>query len=298
MKSRKYLLGPDCVVAVDFDGTIAESKYPEIGKPLPGAFRVLHRIRGTGAKLILHTIRSGECLEAATEFCRVKGNFVFDAINCNLEQSPGVVHPKVYAHWYIDDSAVGVPLDANYHVDWYAVEKLLFPSKEKPFEDSTVNFEFYADKAGEYRWRLRASNGKILGDSGEGYKTLQDCQHGAGAKLISNYSVSVRADQVDKALEFLTETPRDEHTPGPWFAKVRENAITCPIVSANGVKLAESCAFTPYWTTAANARLIAASPDLLATCEALYEHTKANFQIAGLNEQAKAAIAKAKGESK
>lgn len=32
-----------------------------------------------------------------------------------------------------------------------------------------MNFELYEDNAGEYRWRLRADNGEIVGDSGEGY---------------------------------------------------------------------------------------------------------------------------------
>ena len=41
-----------------------------------------------------------------------------------------------------------------------------------------AQFEVYKDKAGEWRWRLRASNGKIIGDSGEGYKNKQDCLHG------------------------------------------------------------------------------------------------------------------------
>lgn len=31
-----------------------------------------------------------------------------------------------------------------------------------------MEYEVYEDAAGEYRWRLRASNGDIVGDSGEG----------------------------------------------------------------------------------------------------------------------------------
>jgi uncharacterized protein YegP (UPF0339 family) len=30
---------------------------------------------------------------------------------------------------------------------------------------------FYKDKKGEYRWRMVAKNGRIIADSGEGYKT-------------------------------------------------------------------------------------------------------------------------------
>jgi uncharacterized protein YegP (UPF0339 family) len=33
----------------------------------------------------------------------------------------------------------------------------------------------YKDKAGEWRWYLRAVNGKRLADSGEGYKNKKDC---------------------------------------------------------------------------------------------------------------------------
>lgn len=39
-------------------------------------------------------------------------------------------------------------------------------------------FEVYRDKAEEWRWRFRASNGKIIADSGEGYQNKQDCLHG------------------------------------------------------------------------------------------------------------------------
>jgi uncharacterized protein len=39
-------------------------------------------------------------------------------------------------------------------------------------------FELYKDKKGEYRWRLKASNGQIIADSGEGYKNKDDCKDG------------------------------------------------------------------------------------------------------------------------
>jgi len=43
-----------------------------------------------------------------------------------------------------------------------------------------MTFEIYKDKAGEYRWRLKATNGKIVADSGEGYVAKTDCEHGIG----------------------------------------------------------------------------------------------------------------------
>jgi len=53
-------------------------------------------------------------------------------------------------------------------------------------EDQTVEnveavkhpkFELYADKAGEYRFRLKAKNGEVIGTS-EGYKTKESCENG------------------------------------------------------------------------------------------------------------------------
>ena len=37
---------------------------------------------------------------------------------------------------------------------------------------------FYRDSKGEYRWRLRARNGRIVADCGEGYKTRRGAENG------------------------------------------------------------------------------------------------------------------------
>ena len=41
------------------------------------------------------------------------------------------------------------------------------------------SYEFfrYKDAAGEWRWRFKAPNGKIMADSGEGYTTLTSCDN-------------------------------------------------------------------------------------------------------------------------
>ncbi|MBQ2661704.1 MAG: YegP family protein [Clostridia bacterium] len=53
-------------------------------------------------------------------------------------------------------------------------------------EDQTVEgyaqekhpkFEIYADKAGEFRFRLKATNGQVIATS-EGYKALASCKNG------------------------------------------------------------------------------------------------------------------------
>ena len=41
-----------------------------------------------------------------------------------------------------------------------------------------MRFELYRDAKGEWRWRLRARNGEVIADSGEGYLRREDCEHG------------------------------------------------------------------------------------------------------------------------
>lgn len=39
-------------------------------------------------------------------------------------------------------------------------------------------FEVYTDKKGEFRWRLKASNGQMIANGGEGYTTMANCKNG------------------------------------------------------------------------------------------------------------------------
>ena len=45
-------------------------------------------------------------------------------------------------------------------------------------DDSKLTFEVYKDKAGEYRWRLKAANGAVLATPGQGYKAKADAKNG------------------------------------------------------------------------------------------------------------------------
>ncbi len=58
---------------------------------------------------------------------------------------------------------------------------------------STMKFEVYKDKAGEYRWRLLASNGQLTADSGEGYTRRKDA-HRAIAALLTAINDTVIVD--------------------------------------------------------------------------------------------------------
>lgn len=97
-------------IAVDFDGTIVEHKYPQIGKEKPFAFATLKKIQSERHRLILWTVREGELLREAVEFCRAHG-LEFYAVNSNYpEEEFGERENtcrKVNADMYIDDRNVG-----------------------------------------------------------------------------------------------------------------------------------------------------------------------------------------------
>ena len=124
------------IIAVDFDGTCITHKYPEIGKDI-GAEPVLKRLVASGHLLILWTMRSGKYLREAVQWFEERGISLY-GVNNNPSQKEWTTSPKVYAHMYIDDAALGVPLcmpqqDAENErpfVDWRAVENMLFPSPD------------------------------------------------------------------------------------------------------------------------------------------------------------------------
>ncbi len=60
-------------IAIDFDGTIVEHAYPEIGKPIPFAIETLQQIQKDGHILILWTVRTGDLLQEAIDYCAERG---------------------------------------------------------------------------------------------------------------------------------------------------------------------------------------------------------------------------------
>lgn len=101
------------VIAVDFDGTLCENAYPDIGKVQP-EHNVIHRYvrykkHAEDAIVILWTCRCGKELEAAISFCK-KYNIPIDYVNENDPERVklfGGDPRKVSADLYIDDKALG-----------------------------------------------------------------------------------------------------------------------------------------------------------------------------------------------
>lgn len=93
------------VIAVDFDGTIVQNKYPKIGKPLPFAFETLKLLQQDGHRLVLWTVRANDLLQEAVDYCR-KNGVEFYAVNQNYEGEKDGVR-KLNADIFIDDRNVG-----------------------------------------------------------------------------------------------------------------------------------------------------------------------------------------------
>lgn len=109
------------LIAVDFDGTLAVHKFPGIGEPVPLAIETCLALQADGHKLLLYTMRCGEVLQQAVDWCAEHG-LVFTDVNKSPGQFKWSKSPKVYAELYIDDVAYGTPLihikDEKPMVDW------------------------------------------------------------------------------------------------------------------------------------------------------------------------------------
>lgn len=98
------------IIAIDFDGTIVEHRYPHIGREMPFAIETLKKLTEEGHRLILWTVREGRLLEEAVQFCRERG-LEFYAVNRDYpeEEKEHNNHfsRKLKADLWIDDRNLG-----------------------------------------------------------------------------------------------------------------------------------------------------------------------------------------------
>lgn len=115
------------IIAVDFDGTIVEDRYPQIGPAKIFAFETLKELQNKGYRLILWTYRSGEKLEEAVDFCK-KNGLDFYAVNNSYpeEKYKGKTSRKINADVFIDDRSLGeLP-------GWGEIYQLLLKTEKPP----------------------------------------------------------------------------------------------------------------------------------------------------------------------
>lgn len=97
------------IYAIDFDGTIVENAFPNIGKLNQEAAVFIRLLKARGDKWILYTMREGEYLQQALDFLAIH-DLSPDAANDNLPEMCEFYHNnprKIFANVYIDDHNAG-----------------------------------------------------------------------------------------------------------------------------------------------------------------------------------------------
>ena len=116
-------------IAVDFDGTIVEHRYPEIGREIPFAIDTLKMLTKEGHRLILWSVREGDLLNEAVEWCRERG-LEFYAVNRDYPEekiNDTNYSRKLKVGMFIDDRNVGgLP-------DWGIIYKMV--TQKKSYRD-------------------------------------------------------------------------------------------------------------------------------------------------------------------
>lgn len=125
-------------IAVDFDGTLVENRYPEVGEPLLFAFEALKKLQQDGHQLILWIYRHDEELRDAVAFCESKG-VQFYAINKSYpeEEYDPLMSRKILADLFIDDRNI------NGFPPWVEIyQQLSNPESTKSAKKKSAVFKF------------------------------------------------------------------------------------------------------------------------------------------------------------
>ena len=136
------------IIAVDFDGTIVEHRYPRIGNEIPFAVETLKLLQQDKHRLILWSVREGELLDEAVEWCRARG-LEFYAVNKDYPEEDKEHHGfsrKLKADLFIDDRNLGgLP-------DWGQIYQMV--KEKKTFADiySQEGGEAAASHKNKKRW--------------------------------------------------------------------------------------------------------------------------------------------------
>lgn len=140
-------------IAIDFDGTIVEHRYPEIGPEIPFAIDTLKMLMNDQHRLILWSVREGKLLEEAVEYCRKRG-VEFYAINKDYPEEKNTdrnYSRKLKVDMFIDDRNIGgLP-------DWSTIYQMI---KEKKSYEDIINERLLEEHEDYYKpkkkwWQLR-----------------------------------------------------------------------------------------------------------------------------------------------
>ncbi len=111
------------IVAIDFDGTITDSHFPELGDIRSDASRVIGRLVMAGHTVIIWTCRpiNNHGIEEMEQWLR-KHSVPYHGINENARELKFSTGNKIYADIYIDDRNLEL---YGKKIDWNSVEEKL-----------------------------------------------------------------------------------------------------------------------------------------------------------------------------
>lgn len=133
-------------IAIDFDGTIVEHKYPEIGREIPFAIETLKKIQNDGHRLILWSCRTGSLLQDAVDYCRERG-LEFYAANLDFPEEDvennANYSRKLKVDMFIDDRNLGgLP-------DWGTIYQMI--KNKLNYQDLVDHYEEDAEMTNKYK---------------------------------------------------------------------------------------------------------------------------------------------------
>lgn len=135
------------IIAVDFDGTLVENKWPEIGATNTKVLDYCKEEQAKGSRIILWTNRVGDALDAAVKWCK-ENDLHLDAVNDNIQESIdffGFNTRKIYADEFIDDRALNkfaLPYSEETSNTWAEKEVDLACKKEREAAEGTDDWKY------------------------------------------------------------------------------------------------------------------------------------------------------------
>ena len=123
-------------IYLDFDGTVVEHDYPQIGNLNPNSLEVIKKLQDAGHNIILNTMRvefDDGPMQEAIDFINFNKSIAGIKIQHQTEQK---IYPprwnldKIENDIFIDDIAPNIPLIkapvvGGFMVDWVEIEKQL-----------------------------------------------------------------------------------------------------------------------------------------------------------------------------
>lgn len=123
-------------IYLDFDGTVVEHDYPQIGSLNPNSLEVIKKLQDAGHNIILNTMRvefDDGSMQEAIDFINLNKSIAGIKIQHQTEQK---IYPprwnldKIENDIFIDDIAPNIPLIkapivGGFMVDWTEIEKQL-----------------------------------------------------------------------------------------------------------------------------------------------------------------------------